>query len=355
MDKKKRRMIHTAAFLSTAVCVLSACQTKNAAVSDTKDETILTVGFAQVGEESDWRRANTRSVEEAFSTENGYRLLFDDAQNNPENQITAIRNFIQQQVDYIILEPIVETGWDTVLTEAKEAGIPVVTADRKLVVEDESLYAAWLGSDNLLEGQKVCEWLHAYAQEKGLDESAFRIVNLQGTLGSAPQAGRDQALMEAAEVYGWQVLEQTRGEFTQAKGREAMNEMLKKYPELNIVYCDNDNEAYGAIEAIEEAGRTPGCDIENGEILLVSFDAAKKGLSYVMDGKIACDGDCNPLHGPRLKIIIEKLKNGEAVDKITYVEEKIYALDDTVKEIAVNGTAYPVTRVTEDILKNCVY
>ncbi len=351
----KRRYGVVALCALSAGALLCACSRPQRRSAETEDESLITVGFAQVGEESDWRRANSASIEDVFTVENGYRLIFDDAQNNPENQMRAIRNFIQQEVDYIILEPIIEEGWDTVLSEAKEAGIPVIAADRQLSVKDDDLITAWIGSDMLLEGQKVCAYLHSYAQAAGINEADLRIVNIQGTLGSAPQIDREQALIEACDNYGWKLLAQTRGEFTQAKGREAMIELLADYPDLNVVYCDNDNEAYGAIEALEEAGRTPGSAIENGEVIVVSFDAARKGLEYVQEGKILCDGDCNPLHGPRLLSIIESLQAKEDVAPVQYVDEGLYAGTDLVEQITVNEQCYPVEIVSEEMLSLRAY
>ncbi|MDO4620859.1 MAG: ABC transporter substrate-binding protein [Lachnospiraceae bacterium] len=319
--------------------------------AQTSKEDALTIGFAQVGEESDWRRANSRSIEDAFSAENGYNLLFEDAQNVPENQIKAVRNFIQLQVDYIVLEPILETGWDTVLEEVHEAGIPLIVADRSLDPSYEEYYDAWVGADYLLEGRKVCSWLQKYAEQAGLEPGELKLVNIQGTIGSSAQIGRYAALEEAAEANGWTLLAQARGDFTQAKGREAMQELLETYPELNVVYCDNDNEAYGAIDAIEAAGRVCGRDIRNGEIMILSFDAAAQGLTEVLNGRIACIGECNPHHGPRVREIITKLEAGETFEKIQRVEEGIFAADQTVKTVTAEEQEYPVTVVTEELIE----
>ena len=214
---------------------------------------VITVGFSQVGAESDWRTANSESMKSTFSTENGYNLIFDDAQQKQENQIAAIRNFIQQEVDYIVLAPVTESGWDTVLQEAKDAEIPVIIVDRMVNVSDDSLYTAWVGSNFKLEGQKACEWLKAYAEAKGMSE--VNIVDIQGTIGASAQIGRTEALNEAVEANGWNLLAQQTGEFTQAKGQEVMESMLKQYDNINVVYCENDYEAFGAIEAIKQLVR----------------------------------------------------------------------------------------------------
>ena len=325
-----------------------------AATSSSSNGGTITVGFSQVGAESDWRTANTESMKSTFSEENGYELIFDDAQQKQENQITAIRNFIQQEVDYIVLAPVTETGWDTVLQEAKDAGIPVIIVDRMVDVSDDSLYTAWVGSNFKLEGQKAGEWINQFLQAKGIDNA--NIVDIQGTIGASAQIGRTEGLEEACEANdNMTLLAETTGEFTQAKGQEVMESFLKQYDNINIVYCENDNEAFGAIDAIEAAGKTVGSDIANGEIMVMSFDAVQAGVQDVLDGKIQIATECNPLHGPRVQEIIEKLEAGEDVDKIAYVDEGMYAHDDTVTSVTVDGTDYEVTVVDQSVLDGRAY
>ena len=323
-------------------------------------EDTITVGFSQVGAESDWRTANTESMNSTFSEENGYELIFDDAQQKQENQLTAIRNFIQQEVDYILLAPVTETGWDTVLQEAKDADIPVIIVDRMVDVSDDSLYTTWIGTDSLLEGRKAAEWLNAYTTAKGIDAKDVNIVDIQGTIGSTAQIGRSKGLEEGVDNYGWNLLAQQSGEFTQAKGQEVMESMLKQYDNINVVYCENDNEAFGAIDAIEAAGKTVGSDIANGEIMVMSFDTTNAGLTDTLAGKIACDVECNPLHGPRAEELIKALEAGEEVEKLNYVDEEIFATDDTVDKVkAVNSLdeegEYDVTPITQEIIDGRAY
>ena len=318
--------------------------------SSSSSDDVITVGFSQVGAESDWRTANSQSMKDTFSKENGYDLIFDDAQQKQENQITAIRNFIQQDVDYIVLAPVTETGWDTVLKEAKDADIPVIIVDRMIDVSDDSLYTAWVGSNFKMEGQKACEWLNAYAEAKGMKE--VNIAHIQGTIGASAQIGRTEGLEEAAKEYGWNIVAQQTGEFTQAKGQEVMESMLKQHDNINVVYCENDNEAFGAIDAIEAAGKTVGPD---GDILVMSFDTTNAGLTDTLSGKIICDTECNPLHGPRVEEIIKKLEDGKDVDKKAYVEEEMFAYDDTVKSVKVDDKDYNVTKITQEILDKRAY
>ena len=311
---------------------------------------LITVGFSQVGAESDWRTANSESMKETFSKDNGYKLIFDDAQQKQENQITAIRNFIQQDVDYIVLAPVTETGWDTVLKEAQDADIPVIIVDRMVDVSDDSLYTAWVGSDFKLEGQKASAWLKAYAEAKGMSE--VNIAHIQGTIGASAQIGRTEGLEEAAKENGWNIVDQQTGEFTQAKGQEVMESMLKKHDNINVVYCENDNEAFGAIDAIEAAGKKVGPD---GDILVMSFDTTNAGLTDTLSGKIICNTECNPLHGPRVQEIIEKLEAGEEPDKIAYVDEEMFAFDDTVKSVKVGDKDFDVTAISQEIIDGRAY
>ena len=361
---RKNFMKKVVAGMLTAVMAfsLTACGGGDASTNDTAKEEgssdVITVGFSQVGAESDWRTANSESMKSTFTKDNGYELIFDDAQQKQENQISAIRNFIQQDVDYIVLAPVTETGWDAVLGEAKQAGIPVIIVDRMVDVSDDSLYTAWVGSNFKLEGQKACAWLKAYQDAKKIDK--INIVDIQGTIGASAQIGRTEALNEAVKANGWNLLAQQTGEFTQAKGQEVMESMLKQYDNINVVYCENDNEAFGAIDAIEAAGKTVGSDIANGEIMVISFDTTHAGLQDVLDGKIECDVECNPLHGPRAEELIKKLEAGEDVDKQNYVDEEIFAHDDTVKSVKATNSLdeekdFDVTPLTQDILDKRAY
>ena len=351
-----KKKIVSALLTATMVCGMSVVPAVGVAAADDT----ITVGFSQVGAESDWRTANTESMKSTFSEENGYELIFDDAQQKQENQLTAIRNFIQQEVDYILLAPVTETGWDTVLQEAKDADIPVIIVDRMVDVSDDSLYTTWIGTDSLLEGRKAAEWLNAYTTAKAKGIKEVNIAHIQGTIGASAQIGRTEGLEEAAKEYGWNIVAQQTGEFTQAKGQEVMESMLKQYDNINVVYCENDNEAFGAIDAIEAAGKTVGSDIANGEIMVMSFDTTNAGLTDTLAGKIACDVECNPLHGPRAEELIKALEAGEEVEKLNYVDEEIFATDDTVDKVkAVNSLdeegEYDVTPITQEIIDGRAY
>lgn len=311
----------------------------------------IVIGFSQLGAESDWRSANTESMKETFTTDKGYRLIIEDGQQQQANQIMAIRKFIQQDVDYILLAPVTETGWDTALQEAKDANIPVIIVDRK-VDADSNLYQCWVGSDFYLEGQKAVEWLHQYLMAKDIPQEDINIVNIQGTIGASAQIGRTKGLLEGVEKYGWNLLEMTEGDFTQAKGKEVMEEFLRKYDEIHVVYCENDNEAFGAIEAIEESGKKVGSDISSGEVMVISFDAVTKNtMNHILKDKISFAAGCNPHHGSRVEALIQQMELGKTPDKYSYVEERIYSHDATVPSVEINGNQYPITVVSKKILE----
>lgn len=285
----------------------------------------LVVGFSQVGAESDWRTANTESMKTTFTKENGYTLIFDDAQQKQENQLKAVRNFIQQDVDYIVIAPVTETGWDTVLQEAKDAGIPVIIVDRMIDVSDDSLFTAWVGSNFLQEGYDAVAWLADYLDKAGRTGEDINIVTLQGTIGSSAQIGRTTGVEEKmADHPTWTMLERQTGEFTQAKGQEVMESFLKTYDDIDVVIAENDNMAFGAIDAIKAAGKTCGPD---GDIIIISFDAVAAAFDSMIAGDMNVSVECNPLHGPRVAELIQKLEKGETVDKIAYVEEGVFPAD----------------------------
>jgi simple sugar transport system substrate-binding protein len=355
MKKRILAIVMTAVMaLSLAACGSNTKQTSNDTASTKGGKDVITVGFSQVGAESDWRTANTESMKSTFSEANGYELIFDDAQQKQENQIAAIRNFIQQEVDYIVLAPVTETGWDTVLKEAKDAGIPVIIVDRMVDVSDDSLYTAWVGSNFELEGKKSAAWLDAYLKAAGKDKDEVNIVDIQGTIGASAQIGRTKGLEDAVAAHSnWKLLAKTSGEFTQAKGQEVMESMLKQYGDkIDVVYCENDNEAFGAIDAIEAAGYKVGLD---GDMFVMSFDCTKAGLTDTLSGKISQNTECNPLHGPRVEEIIKSLESGQTVDKKKYVDEVIFSFDDSVKSLSIDGTDYPVTKLTQEILDKRAY
>ncbi len=311
----------TRKLLITAVIALLLCgcaKEAQPAPESVKDKLIV-VGFSQVGAESEWRVTNTESIKAALSEENGYELIFDDARNEEENQIRAIRKFIQQDVDYIVFSPRVETGWHSILQEAKEAEIPVIVIDRYIETVDDSLYTAYIGSDFRDEGDRAVAWLENLLKRQGREEERIRIVHIQGTIGSSAQIGRTAALDQAVERHPeWEMVAQVDGDFTRAKAYEVMTDILKRTKDVDVVYCENDGEAFGAIDAMKNAGLK--CNV-NGGVIVISFDATRLGLKYCLDGRIALNVECNPLQGPYIDEIIKKLERKEPIEREKYIAE----------------------------------
>lgn len=309
----------------------------------------LKVGFAQVGHESDWRTASTKSAQDVFSAANGYELSFVDCDNDSAKQLEAVRSFIQQGMDYIIIDPIVATGWDTVLTECDEAGIPVIIIDR--TVDDSDKYVAWVGSDFKVEGLACGEWLKAYAADKGIGE--INALVIEGSVGASATIGRTDGFKEIAEREGWTILDSQSGDFTEVGGQEVMESFCQSYKgQFNVVICQNDNEAAGAMTAMDQAGITYGV---GGDVILVSFDANKPYVQMVCDGKINANFECNPMAAPTVSEIIQALEKGETPEKEVYVSEHWFAAEDNVTSITVNGEAQEVIHATQEVVDGRPY
>jgi galactofuranose transport system substrate-binding protein len=274
----------------------------------------LVVGFAQVGAESSWRTAETDSIK-TEAAKRGVTLKFSDAQGKQENQIKAVRGFIAQGVDAIILAPIVETGWEPVLREAKRSKIPVVLVDRGIKVSDDSLYVTLIASDFIAEGRMAGEWL---AKKTGGNAN---IIELQGTPGAAPAIDRKKGFEEGiAKFPGMKIIASQSGDFRRSGGKEVMEALLKKYGgEVTAVYAHNDDMALGAIQAIEEAGKKPGT-----EIVVVSVDGVKSAFEAIVARKANCTVECNPLLGPLAFEAVDKALAGEKLPKRTVVQDKVY-------------------------------
>ncbi len=333
---------------------LCGCKTKEED-GTAASEGLVTVGFSQIGAESDWRIASSDSMQTSLSTTYGYNLIYDDGQQKQENQLLAMREFIDQSVDYIILDPITETGWDATLREAYDEGIPVIIIDRRVDTLDDSVYTVWAGSDFLLEGRRACRWLKEYLEHISFDDDV-NIIHISGTTGSSAQIGRTKALKSAAKKFGWNILMSEDGDFVQAKGREIMEKALEEYGDkINVVYCENDSEAIGAIEAIEQSGRRVGSDIKSGEIMILSFDATRQGLLLTLNGKISVNTECNPEYGPVCVDIIGKLKNASRVEHEIYMEESQFSAIEDITEVEIDGEIYPVTMVDRELIDSRNY
>jgi simple sugar transport system substrate-binding protein len=308
----------SALILAMSACSSSATPAATGGASGSAPKALdkLVVGFAQVGAESGWRTANTKDIQDSFKTA-GIQLKFSDAQQKQENQIKAIRSYIQQGVDYIAFSPVVQTGWDAVLNEAKAAGIPVILTDRAVDSQDKSLYVSFLGSDFIAEGKKAGTWVTDQYKDA---TSPVNIVQLEGTTGSAPAIDRASGFADAIKGNSnLKVVASQTGDFTRAGGKQVMEAFLKSQPKIDVVFAQNDDMGLGAIEAIVAAGKVPGKDIK-----IVTVDAVKDGMQALSDGKINFIVECSPLLGSQLIDIIKKLNAGQSVEKRIVTEETTF-------------------------------
>jgi simple sugar transport system substrate-binding protein len=282
----------------------------------------LTVGFAQVGAESAWRTAETESIK-SEATQRGVNLKFSDAQGKQENQIKAVRSFVAQGVDAIILAPVVETGWEPVLKEAKRANIPVVLVDRGIKVEDESLFTTLIASDFVAEGKMAGEWLATKTGGKAT------IIELQGTPGAAPAIDRKKGFEEGIKAHpGMKIVASQSGDFRRSGGKEVMEALIKVHPDLTAVYAHNDDMALGAIQALEEAGKKPGSGV-----IVVSVDGVKGAFEAMAAGTLNCSVECNPLLGPLAFDAVEKAIKGEDLPKKTVVPDRVFEASQAKAEL----------------------
>ncbi|MET9526048.1 ABC transporter substrate-binding protein [Streptomyces coeruleorubidus] len=320
-----RRNFLTAAVGVAAATGLAACAKEDgsSAAAAGSGSKAITLGFSQVGSESGWRTANSDSVKSA-AKEAGYTLKFSDAQQKQENQISAIRNYIAQKVDVIAFSPVVVTGWDAVLKEAKAAKIPVVLTDRSVETSDDSLYVTLVGSDFTDEGRRAAKILEKVLEKAG-HKGAVKIAQLEGTTGAAPAIERAKGfkeVMEADHADDWKVVVSQTGDFTRAGGKQVMAAFLQSNPEINVLFAHNDDMAIGAIQSIEAAGKKPGKDI-----LIVSIDGVKDGFVAMSEGKINAIVECNPLLGPQLMEVVKKVRDGETVERWIKTKEGDFMQD----------------------------
>ena len=309
------------------IVLLVSCKTKS---DPQPEETVepdgkktyqsLVVGFSQIGAESEWRTGNTASIK-GTAEELGVELIFSDAQQKQENQIKAIRTFIAQQVDVIGVSPIVETGWESVFQEAKEASIPIILVDRRADVPND-LYATHLGSDFVEEGRRAARVMATLLNGKG------NIIELVGTIDSAPANDRYLGFREVLLDYpDMKIIASKSADFTRAKGKEVMEEFLEQYgDQIDALYAHNDDSAIGAIKAIEEYGLNPGEDI-----IIVSIDAIRDAFQAMIDGKLNATVECNPLLGPQFFELALKVVNGEDVPKWIPSHEGVFLPEDAAE------------------------
>jgi ABC-type sugar transport system substrate-binding protein len=277
------------------------------------------VGFSQIGSESEWRNADTVSVQNTFNEDPGMILIYSDAQQKQENQIKAIRSFIAKKVDVILFTALVETGYGPVLKEAKAAKIPVIMIDRDVAKEDRDLRLTIMGSDFVKEGEKAGTWLADYLKKQGIDDGskAINIVELQGTTGSAPAIDRKTGFANIlAKHPNWKITRSQTGNFTVAEGKAVMEAFLKADKTIQVLYAHNDGMALGAIQAIKEAGLKPGKDI-----IIVGVDGVKGAFEAMVAGEMNASIECSPLLGPQALQAVKDLMKGKKLPaKIITIE-----------------------------------
>jgi len=308
------------------LCVVSSivffsCDGKKAASASKQVHDGLILGFSQIGAESAWRNCNTRSVRDA-AAENGVQLLFENAEQKQENQIKAIRSFIAYQVDVIAFVPIVTDGWDNVLREAKQAGIPVLVTDREINTSDESLYAGFIGTDSIHEGHEAGQFLiHKFAKS---GKKTVKIIELTGTEGSSVAVGRAQGFREAlADHPEFKIIRSENGDFLRSKGYEIMLSLLGKYKDVDAVFSHNDGMTLGMLDAMNELKIKPGKDIA-----IVTIDAQQAAIDALRLGQVNCVIECNPKTGPTIMDLARQLSKGQRIPRLIHVDEKVFTEDD---------------------------
>lgn len=288
-------------------------------------QTPIIVGFAQLGSESTWRLADTESVKTA-AKDAGISLIFENAEGSQEQQKQIIKDFIIQKVDIIIFPPLVATGWEDILKDAKKAGIPVIIADRNIEPNNTNLYSVFVGEDFFFEGEKAGKWLIEHVNPN----KRINVLELRGLADSAPAEDRARGFRRViARHPNITFIDSVAGDFIKAQGKLQMQKMLKKHGRnINVVFSHNDDMALGAIEAIHDYGLRPGKDI-----LIISVDGEKAALQAIKDGKSNVSVECTPMLGPKLMETAIKLYNKEKVPKKIFMEEKVFTIDNVNKEL----------------------
>lgn len=307
------------------------------------------VGFSQIGAESAWRTYHSKNIR-AAADEAGIQLLFSNAEQKQENQIKAIRSFIAYRVDVIAFVPIVQDGWDTVLREAKKAGIPVIVCDRKIRTSDESLYAAYIGTDSMEEGRKAARFLQEKYSEKidDADDSTssstnrtLNILEIRGTDGSSASDDRIRGFHELIDKdQRFRVLESVQGNFMRSRGREIAENLLKEGGEgltvggkpVDILFSANDGMTLGFIEVLRKHNIAAGKDIT-----IVSFDAQQEAIDALKNSEINCVVECTPNMGRKIMECAKLLASGKTVPHLTHIDEMVFSEGDDLSELPPRG------------------
>lgn len=296
------------------------------------NDELIHVGMIQTGKESDWRDANTDDYFEIFTEERGYELIYIDGNSSSERQVKAMYDLIQQQVDYIIVQPIVEDGWEDAMAAAKKAGIPVIVADRQMAVAEEK-YVSWIGSDFEEEGHKAVKWLEEYLKEQGRENEEIDIVLLEGTQGATATIGRTEGILAGVEKHSnWTIVDRGCANFTQGEGQTYMEALLSSgtVSDIDVIISENDNMIFGAMKALERNDLTYGPD---GDIIMISFDALHEAFEKMLAGQLHASIECNPLLAGTVEQVILDLEAGNKVEKIYNIEEGVYTYENAAEFI----------------------
>lgn len=334
-----KRLIATLIFIS-CFAVFSFLMFKNLnyeiqTVKKTPSKQLI-LGFSQIGSESAWRTRNTQSIFDA-AEENNIQIIFDDAQQKQENQLKAIRKFIVYQVDVIAFVPIVETGWDNVLQEAKDAHIPVIIVDRQISA-DPSLYAGFLGEDGFSEGRKAAQFL--ISKFKNSTKQRINIVEFSGTANSSVATGRSDGFRELiSKDTRFNIVHSEDGDFLRSRGKEIMDKIIyesKGYLSVNnepidVIYSHNDSMTLGLLDSLKANKISPK------KAVIISIDAEQKSIDELVAGNLNCVVECNPNLGPTLMELVKKICNGEKIERITYTQETTFTENDDFSKYSPRG------------------
>lgn len=287
---------------------------------------IIDVGYAQVGTESAWRLANTQSIKTA-AKDFGINLIYEDCNQSQERQIEALRRFIEMEVDVIVLSPVVDSGWDEVLEEAQDAGIPVLLSDRKVSTQKDDMYMTFIGADFLEEGRRAMRWL-AGTMEDPLEH--VRIMEIEGTVGASPSEERSQGFQEVMQEYpNCQIVYSACGDFTYEGGKQVVEDYMASHKwDIDVIFSQNDDMALGAAEALEAHGLKPGVDVK-----LISVDGARSAFQALIDKRLNCVVECSPLLGPQLMKAVKDLMAGKELPLRIITDEKVYTQENAQQYI----------------------
>ena len=286
----------------------------------------LVLGVSQVTAEANWDRAAAESVRTAAKAA-GIDLRLEDAHRSQERQVAALRSFVKQKVDVIAFSPVVESGYEGVLREIRLAGIPVILMDRAIEVSDDSLYVSLVGSDFVEQGRRAARWLLDNTRDVTGD---IGIVELQGTVGSAPANDRKQGFSETIAMdRRYRIIRSRSADFDRARARTLMAEFLEaEGHRVRAVFAHSDTMAMGAIDAIESAGFKPGVDI-----LVVSIEGNRKGLEAIVAGKLNVTVECSPLLGPQVVNVVKDLTAGRPVPRRVITQENVFTRENAAAEL----------------------